>query len=761
MIAQLNDIAQIWWQWMGSMFWQVSLLIVLVTALDMAIRRWAWPQVRYAIWALVFIKLIIPPTWQMPTSIVSWIQPRVEEQISIQIQTSEDSIRNSQALLLQNTENASMAIEKATWQTFAFSGWISGVVIFPFMLLRKIRRFRKWHQIQNSRSAPRWLNDLIIKTARHLKLKRVPSVIFSKDAKTPAVYGLFRPVLLLPHGYLDQLSQEQAEHVLMHELCHLKRGDLLIHWLCIVLQIIYWFNPLIIWTRRQMRHVCEICCDLSVANILREKTAKYRDTLLRSARELFEDDMEPSLGFLGIFEEPFRLVPRLKWLEKRSWENRKRRIAVTICTSLVMITCVMPMAGLSQPEAQNNTLIVQSDDNPAESSENQTLDADNGSRKVFYELLIMEVDVKKELDASAEWFKAVHGKQTDDRDSPTMNNGVLFGIFGEDIKINGKSFVDLAELIKEMETEPDVKILSTPVVLVRDGESTSMSSGKYEEQLSLKMTSRIIEDNSIQQDITVIIKGVDKESGRVWKQEGSTNVVIKDESLFVISMPGKDKTLVSGRPKNLYIFLKPSILTSENLQTNSMTTEKDQVRRFPEPDSKGPDGELSMSAVMDQASRHLTLRQANDYIADFKSRIDEINKQIKQYQAKVEGTPKREQELLNLNRDYESLKAIYHSLLNRKLEAELAISMEAKQAEGKSVETDKKLGTLTFLNDELNSAEKRLKEKEGEIRDYREKHMGGLPEQLQTNLAILEKLQKEAETLINGLNDLEMGRGPY
>jgi len=49
MIAHLNAIAQLWWQWMGGMFWQVSLLIILVSAIDMAIRRWAWPQVRYVL----------------------------------------------------------------------------------------------------------------------------------------------------------------------------------------------------------------------------------------------------------------------------------------------------------------------------------------------------------------------------------------------------------------------------------------------------------------------------------------------------------------------------------------------------------------------------------------------------------------------------------------------------------------------------------------------------------------------------------------
>jgi len=45
----------------------------------------------------------------------------------------------------------------------------------------------------------------------------------------------------------------------------------------------------------------------------------------------------------------------------------------------------------------------------------------------------------------------------------------------------------------------------------------------------------------------------------------------------------------------------------------------------------------------------------------------------------VEETPKREQELLSLNRDYENLKDLYDSLLKRKLEAEIAVSMEKKQ----------------------------------------------------------------------------------
>ncbi len=66
-------------------------------------------------------------------------------------------------------------------------------------------------------------------------------------------------------------------------------------------------------------------------------------------------------------------------------------------------------------------------------------------------------------------------------------------------------------------------------------------------------------------------------------------------------------------------------------------------------------------------------------IKGLKSEIAKTQAQIKWYQKKVEDTPKREQELLSLNRDYENIKDLYNSLLNRKLEAEIAVSMEKKQ----------------------------------------------------------------------------------
>lgn len=368
MMAQVNEIARLWWDWMGPMFWQISLLIILISCIDILIRRWAWPQVRYALWLLVLLKLVIPPTWSLPTSVVSYVQPQVSAIIQSRLKKPERTTDSAQTTsLIPNTTfpittpessvssstsrerlDSSAFVERSVkpiWQTYAMGIWLLGILGFLGVLIGKMMLLRRWHQLQKEKSIPQWFHELLVQTSMQLKLQRLPAIVFSKQAKTPAVYGMFRPVLLLPAHYFDNLSQTEAEHVLLHELAHLKRGDLWLHGLCLFLQMIYWFNPLMIWVRKQMKHVREICCDLTVAHILRDKTIHYRQTLLNTARGLLTESVEPGLGLLGVFEEPFRLVTRLKWLEKKTWQNRRLVMATALSVSFFVFVCFMPMAG--------------------------------------------------------------------------------------------------------------------------------------------------------------------------------------------------------------------------------------------------------------------------------------------------------------------------------------------------------------------------------------------------------------------------------
>ena len=368
MIDFWNLISYQWWNWMGSMFWQASLLILVVSGLDLLIRRWVWPQVRYVLWLLIFVKLLIPPGWHLPTAVVPRMFGETQELLGrvwdrqfplpAAARTAESALPESAAIPQPVTGPgrpdtvASAASPQLLPQAYLFAFWLAGMCLFLFLLIFKMVKLRRWHRQQEERETiPPWFHELLVETSRHLGLEQLPAIVFSGHAVTPAVYGVFRPVLLLPEHYLNDLSREEAEHVLLHELCHLKRGDLWIHGLVLLLQVAYWFNPFLLWAMRQLRHVREICCDQTLAARLQDRTAAYRQTLLNTARELLTERVEPGMGLLGVFEEPFWLVARIRWLEKQTWRYRKSIAATATLVILGMAALVMPMAG--RPAAVN------------------------------------------------------------------------------------------------------------------------------------------------------------------------------------------------------------------------------------------------------------------------------------------------------------------------------------------------------------------------------------------------------------------------
>ncbi len=68
---------------------------------------------------------------------------------------------------------------------------------------------------------------------------------------------------------------------------------------------------------------------------------------------------------------------------------------------------------------------------------------------------------------------------------------------------------------------------------------------------------------------------------------------------------------------------------------------------------------------------------------------------------------------------------------------------------------DRAIGTSTFLADELESVRRQLVEREEDLREYRQKYMGAMPEELQANLSILARLQAQLEQLNSNLRDAE------
>jgi len=79
---------------------------------------------------------------------------------------------------------------------------------------------------------------------RHrMAIKRRPRYAFSDEISSVCVYGVLRPVILMPHNLLDKVSLDDAILMGAHEMAHIKRGDTALFALCTCVKAVFWFNP--------------------------------------------------------------------------------------------------------------------------------------------------------------------------------------------------------------------------------------------------------------------------------------------------------------------------------------------------------------------------------------------------------------------------------------------------------------------------------------------------------------------------------------
>ncbi|MBN2129195.1 MAG: M56 family metallopeptidase [Sedimentisphaerales bacterium] len=349
MVETINRVAEVWFNWQWAMLWQTAVLIGIVAVIDRLIRKRAWLQLRYTLWLLVFVKLVLPPTLASPLSLTSHIPALTQRAVEARTQIEPHPADEQSAPAISAESNILVAAEEPmsvqaidaetadtrpaksqsaeagagsigavapalSWAVYALGIWLAGAVTLAVGLLLRLRQIGAEHRIARKQDGPAWFETLVSETAAELGLQRAPHVVFRERIGCPAVFGVLRPVLLFPADQLS-MTREQTRHILLHELAHIKRGDLLANAACMVLATVYWFNPLLWLIRKHVQNLRELCCDATVARHLKEQTAAYRETLLTTGRALLARPVDPGLGLLGLFENSGWLPVRLQWLQ--------------------------------------------------------------------------------------------------------------------------------------------------------------------------------------------------------------------------------------------------------------------------------------------------------------------------------------------------------------------------------------------------------------------------------------------------------------
>ena len=198
------------------------------------------------------------------------------------------------------------------WPRILFLVWLAGAGgVAACVLAGSLRTGRKISQLVQV-TDPRLISLLADCEARLGMSRRLP-VVQGLGIATPALHGLIRPRLLLPAGFAAQFSDQELRFILLHELAHVKRRDILLNWLAAALQAVHWFNPVIWFGFARWRADRELACDaLAIEAAGEDASRAYGETILRLLENFTHRAALP--GLVGILEDKAQLRDRLKMI---------------------------------------------------------------------------------------------------------------------------------------------------------------------------------------------------------------------------------------------------------------------------------------------------------------------------------------------------------------------------------------------------------------------------------------------------------------
>ena len=184
----------------------------------------------------------------------------------------------------------------------------AGIVIIKFLqIIIQWSDFRNNYIKQITRPSAT-LKEFTALHAHHLSIKNCVTLWFSNSIKTPVTFGFFKPVILLPISLINNISTEQAELIILHELIHIKCRDYLYNWFLLLMEVIYFFNPFIKILANILRLEREKNCDVQILNYQYGKL-EYAETLYKIAHNNII-----LKGFqLGAFKNRSQLYKRIRY----------------------------------------------------------------------------------------------------------------------------------------------------------------------------------------------------------------------------------------------------------------------------------------------------------------------------------------------------------------------------------------------------------------------------------------------------------------
>ena len=260
--------------------WQSTLCVAAAWGLTLALRE-NRAAVRYWVWLAASVKFSIPFSWLVIVGgQLGWRLAPLIARPPMFLATSETGrpFALPAPALQAITPSAPDAIPG-----ILFAVWIFGFAVSVVLWVRC------WLQIRTARRGAAPLP---------MSIEFPIPVLLCATRVEPGVFGIRKPVLLLPEGITERLAPAELKAILAHELCHVRRWDNLTAAIHMAVETVFWFFPPVWWVRARMAEERERACDEEVLRLGNEPRV-YAEGILNVCRSYLESPLACVSGVTG------------------------------------------------------------------------------------------------------------------------------------------------------------------------------------------------------------------------------------------------------------------------------------------------------------------------------------------------------------------------------------------------------------------------------------------------------------------------------
>jgi beta-lactamase regulating signal transducer with metallopeptidase domain/Tol biopolymer transport system component len=363
-LSGLNHLGKGFCVYAVGAFLQSAVLVIVLFAIDLLLRKRVRAVFRYCIWLLVLVKLILPPTLSLPTGIGYWVGDRLPagsvvsegfadvgrfeaegRGLPARPQPSDTVARVQPAATAVETDAVAppvaVTLTPITWQAILLLFWLAGMLAFAALLAQRVRFVRGL--VAASTAAEGQLLELLEACRRQIGVRRRVGLRTSDALPSPAVCGLWRPTILMPASLVTKLSPGGLKAALIHELAHIKRADLWVNSVQTFLQVVHFYNPFVWFANAIIRRTCEEAVDETVLVTLSARARDYSNTLIDIGEMAFWK-ADFGLRLVGVAESKKALQWRIKHMLTRPVPTNARIGVLGTIIILIVAAVLLPMA---------------------------------------------------------------------------------------------------------------------------------------------------------------------------------------------------------------------------------------------------------------------------------------------------------------------------------------------------------------------------------------------------------------------------------